>query len=83
MNKTKPLILNASLVLLVSLSQGCTSYEPVFVAECNKVVKHAQQILGKLSPPYQDLLKSCKAASDDKRGCILAAKKVGRMTQCS
>ena len=62
--------------------QGCSSYEPVTVDECESVVKHASQVLGKLSPPNNDLLKSCKAATDDKRGCIMTADNVKAMNQC-
>jgi len=77
------MIVNICFALTLSAIQGCTSYEPVSVKQCTSVVKHAQKVLGKMSPPYEKLLKSCKAATDNERGCIMAAKKMGQITQCS
>jgi len=82
MKKYRQLLINMGFVLIISLIQGCTNYEPVSVEQCKNVVTHAQKVLGKLSPSYKELLESCKAASDDKRGCIMAAKKMGQITQC-
>ena len=79
----KSMIVSIGFVLTLSTIQGCTSYEPVSVKQCASVVKHAQKVLGKMSPPYKELLKSCKAATDTERGCIMAAKKMGQITQCS
>lgn len=77
------IILRLGLITSILIMQGCTSYDPISVKECKKVVKHAQKVLGKMSPPYKDLLKSCKEATDTERGCIMAAKKMGQITQCS
>ena len=62
--------------------KGCSSYEPVAVDQCEHVVKHATEVLGKLSPSNNDLLKSCKAATDDKRGCIMTAENLKEITKC-
>jgi hypothetical protein len=83
MKKTKVLILYISFISFLFLVSGCTNYEPVSVKECSAVVKHAQKVLGKLSPPYKELLKSCTTASDEVRGCIMAAEKMGQITQCN
>ena len=82
MKKYESMVSKICFVLLLIVIQGCSSYEPVSIKQCNNVVKHAQKVLGKMSPPHKELLKSCKAASDDKRGCIMAAKKMGQMSQC-
>ncbi|PCI42803.1 MAG: hypothetical protein COB51_12435 [Moraxellaceae bacterium] len=70
--------------LLVSISflQGCSSYDPVAVSECGKVVKHAQKILGSMAPKRSDMMADCKQASDSDRGCIMAASKKGQVAQC-
>ena len=83
MNKYELMTSKICFALLLLFIQGCSNYEPVSVKHCKSVVKHAQEVLGKMSPPYKELLKSCKAATDDKRGCIMAAKKMGQITQCS
>ena len=61
---------------------SCTDYEPVAASDCDKVVQHAQQVLGNFAPSYADGMKDCKAASDSERGCVLAATKKGQLAQC-
>ncbi|MFT5716195.1 MAG: hypothetical protein ACJAWS_002388 [Oleiphilaceae bacterium] len=83
MNKAKVTTLKISFVCLILLLSACTNYEPISVKECKAVAEHTQKVLGKLSPAYNELLKSCEAESDEKRGCIMAATKVGQMIQCN
>ena len=81
--KTKKLfVLCFGFLTMTMMIQGCSSYEPVPVAKCKTVVKHAQKVLGSMSPSYKELMTSCKKASDSERGCIMAATKKGHIAQC-
>lgn len=71
-----------ALLVSVLFVQGCSSYDPVAVSECPKVVKHAQKILGSMAPKRSEMMANCKAASDSDRGCIMAATKKGQVAQC-
>ena len=62
--------------------QGCSNYDPVPASDCDKVVSHAQEVLGSFAPAYGEMLKDCKAATDSERGCIMAATKTGQIAQC-
>jgi len=64
------------------LLTGCSSYDPVPVSKCSKVVSHAKKTLGTLAPKYSEMMASCKKASDQERGCIMAATKAGQVAQC-
>ncbi len=61
---------------------SCSSYDPVPASECGKVVAHSKKILGDMAPSYQDMMKECKAASDNERGCAMAAEKPGQLMKC-
>lgn len=71
----------ALLMVTFSLS-ACTSYDPVPVEDCKKVVKHAMKVLKNFDPKRSDLMKSCKGATDSQRGCVMASKKAGKLAQC-
>jgi len=83
MKTNKLFVLSLGFLVTTMMLQGCSSYDPIPVAQCKKVVKHAQKVLGSMSPSYKELMKSCKKASDSERGCIMAAKKMGQISQCS
>jgi hypothetical protein len=68
---------------IVMTGIGCSSYDPVPVTECKKVVKHARKVLGKLAPKKSEMMEQCEAADDQARGCVMAAKKTGDLMQCS
>jgi uncharacterized protein YcfL len=70
-----------SLLLLVVLA-GCSKAEPVPVSECKSVVAHAKRILGDKAPSSSEMLKQCKAATDEARGCVLAADKPMKLLDC-
>ncbi|EOD79349.1 hypothetical protein RN22_18955 [Grimontia sp. AD028] len=61
---------------------ACSDYDPVAESDCNKVVSHAQKILGALAPSAGELMSQCKAASDSERGCVMASTKKGQLAQC-
>ena len=66
---------------LIALS-GCSDAAPVPVSECAKVVAHAKKVLGDKAPSTIDMTKQCKEASDEARGCVLAANKAMKILNC-
>ncbi|PCJ46745.1 MAG: hypothetical protein COA99_02090 [Moraxellaceae bacterium] len=68
-------------VCVMSL-QACSRYDPVPASDCNKVVSHAQKVLGSMAPSRSEMMTDCKKASDNDRGCIMAATKKGQIAQC-
>ena len=66
----------------VLLMQGCSKHDPVSVAECDKVVAHAAKVLGKFASSNAVMMADCKKATDNERGCIMAATKKGQIAQC-
>ena len=61
---------------------ACSDTVPIPVSECAKVVAHAKKILGDKAPSTADMSKQCKEASDEARGCVLAATKSMKILQC-
>lgn len=74
--------LTLGLVVSASFLQGCSNYDPVKVSQCSKVVSHAQKILGGMAPKRSEMMADCKKASDNDRGCVMAATKKGQVAQC-
>ena len=70
------------IIISVSLLQGCSNYDPVKVSQCGKVVSHATKILGDMAPSRSEMMADCKKASDNDRGCVMAATKKGQVAQC-
>jgi len=66
----------------VLLIQGCSSYEPVPVSQCSSVIKHAKKVLGSAAPKSSEMKANCKEATDQERGCIMAATTKGLIAQC-
>ena len=75
-----PFLKLGSLAVLLSLS-GCGA-PPVAVSECDKVVKHIRGVLKDKAPSTSELTKQCKAATDEQRGCAMAADKPMKILQC-
>jgi len=71
-----------AVIVSTFIIQSCTNYEPVAVSQCKVVVKHAQKVLGSLSPRRSELMTDCKKASDTERGCVMSSKKSGEILQC-
>ncbi len=61
---------------------SCSKPAPVSIKECDKVVSHVKSILKDRAPSNSEMLKQCKAASDDARGCVMAANKPMKILQC-
>ncbi|NRA60418.1 MAG: hypothetical protein HRU25_05805 [Psychrobium sp.] len=74
-----PFVLSAALLLAVS---GCGEAPKVAKSECKAVVAHVKTVLGKFAPSEQEMLSQCKAASDEARGCVMAAAKPMKLSQC-
>ena len=64
------------------LLTGCSKADPVSVSECKSVVAHAKRVLGDKAPSSSEMLKQCKAATDEARGCVLAADKPMKLLDC-
>lgn len=76
----KPLKCGA--VLFVLILTACSKAQSVPVSSCDKVVRHAKSILGDKAPATAKMLEQCKAASDEARGCVMAADKPIKMLKC-
>ena len=73
--------LSVLIIAIVTLT-ACSKADPVPVSECKKVVSHAKKVLGEQSPSSSKMLKQCKVASDEARGCVLAADKPMKILKC-
>ena len=72
-----------SIVLIgIATLTACSKADPVPMSECKKVVSHAKKVLGEQAPSSSKMLKQCKAASDEARGCVLAADKPMKILKC-
>ena len=80
-NKSYQLAIPALLIPLLVL-YGCSKPDPVAESECNKVVSHVKSILKDRAPSQSEMLKQCKTASDEARGCVMAANKPMKILQC-
>ncbi len=68
-------------LMIFSVLTGCGA-PPVPVSECDNVVKHIKSILKDKAPPSSEMSKQCKAATDDQRGCVMAADKPMKVLNC-
>lgn len=82
MTKKKSASLITGLFLSVTLIQGCSSYDPVPVEQCGKVVKNVKKVLGKMAPSRAEMMENCETATDKQRGCALAATTTGDISRC-
>lgn len=62
---------------------GCKKYDPVPESECKKVVTHARKVMGKHADKRSKMMKDCKAASDQERGCAKVAKSPAALLRCT
>ena len=70
------------LIIAIATLTACSKADPVPVSECKKIVSHAKKVLGEQAPSSSKMLKQCKAASDEARGCVLAADKPMKILKC-
>lgn len=73
----------AGLVLTSLTVLSCKSYDPVPASQCKTVVTQARKILGKAAESYSKMLKNCKAATDQERGCATAATSPAALLRCA
>ena len=75
-----------NLITIITLSMitllGCSKAEPVARSECGKVIKHVKNVLGSKAPSHREMTQQCNDASDEARGCALAADKPMKLLQC-
>ncbi len=78
-------IIRGAIVLTAFLFvTGCgPSYEPVAASQCGKLVKHARGLLGKRADSYSETMATCKAATDQERGCAMVADSAADLMRCS
>ena len=62
---------------------GCSKHTPVPVTQCNAVVTHASRVLGDDAGSSSQLMKDCREATDQQRGCALAAKSAISLMRCT
>ena len=67
---------------VLTFLNSCSKADPVPVSECNKVVIHVKKVLGNNAPSNSEMIAQCKAASDEARGCVLAADKPMKILKC-
>ena len=67
---------------LIMLAAACSKDAPVPESECEKVVTHVKSVLKDKAPSTSKMLKQCKAATDEARGCVMAADKPMKILQC-
>ena len=80
-HKMKLILASISVITLILLS-GCSKAPAVPASSCDQVVAHAKAILGDKAPASSKMLEQCKAASDDARGCVMAADKPMKILKC-
>lgn len=69
-------------MIVLNVLISCSKVTPVAVTECDRVVSHVKKILAQRAPSNSEMLKQCKAASDEARGCVLAADKPMKILKC-
>ena len=82
MNSQKSFSFIIGLFVSVLFLQGCSSYDPVSVSKCAGVVRHAKKTLGKMAPNRSKMMADCKKATDNERGCIMAATTKMQVSKC-
>ncbi len=81
-NKTLNILFYLALPLLLLTLFSCSKVEPVPKSACDSVVSHVKSILKDKAPSKSKMLKQCKSATDEARGCIMAADKPMKILQC-
>ena len=66
----------------ILLLLACSKVEPIPVSECKTVVSHVKKTLKDLAPSNSKMLAQCEAASDEARGCVMAANKPMKILKC-
>jgi len=82
LNKTLNIIFYLALPIVILTLVSCSKATPVPVSECGTVVSHVKKVLKDNAPTKSKMLKQCKAATDEARGCVMAADKPMKILQC-
>ncbi len=82
LNKTLNIIFYLALPLVILTLASCSKATPVPVSDCDAVVSHVKSVLKDNAPSKSKMLKQCKAATDEARGCVMAADKPMKILQC-
>jgi len=82
LNKTLNILSYLALPLVILTLVSCSKATPVPISECESVVSHVKKVLKSNAPSQSKMLKQCKAATDDARGCVMAADKPMKILQC-
>lgn len=82
LNKTLNIVSYLALPLVVLTLVSCSKAVPVPQSECDAVISHVKSILKDKAPGKSALRKQCKAATDEARGCVMAADKPMKILQC-
>jgi hypothetical protein len=86
LNKSSDIISTLTLVTLLSAMLitlvGCSKAPPVSISECDTVVSHVKSVLKDNAPSKSKMLQQCEAATDEARGCVMAADKPMKILQC-
>jgi len=81
-NKSMNIISFLALPLVIITLVSCSKATPVPKSECKAVITHVKSILKDKAPSRADMLKQCNVASDETRGCVMAANKPMKILQC-
>ena len=71
------------IALLMLTLTACSKYEPVSVDQCAKVVSNARKVMGSTADSKSEMMKQCKAATDQERGCANVATTKADLMRCS
>jgi hypothetical protein len=58
-------------------------HDPLPVKKCGLVGTHARKLLGSRADSRVKMMKECKAANDEDRGCAMAADSAADLLRCS
>jgi len=82
LNKTLNTISYLALPVLLIALASCSKAAPVPKSACKSVVSHVKSILKDKAPNQAKMLTQCQEATDEARGCVMAADKPMKILQC-
>jgi len=82
LNKALNIISYLALPLVILTLVSCSKATPVPKSKCDAVVSHVKSILKGNAPSKSKMTKQCQAATDEARGCVMAADKPMKLLQC-
>ena len=77
-------ITGAGLLMVLSASLlACDKFDPIPASKCGKIVSRSKKLLGKQAEARNKAMTTCKEASDEQRGCAMAASSAADLLRCS